>query len=91
MIYYKEFPEQDFRILILIIHMEDYNAEFHMSILGERRILSFVQSHAPDDELRNQIRNMILPHFEENEVVNMLRDPFYDCIMGARLQYSYTE
>lgn len=91
MIYYKEFPEQDFRILILIIHMEDYNAEFHMSILGEHRILSFVQSRIPDEGLQNQIRNMVLPMFEENEVVNMLRDPFYDCIREVGLQYSYTE
>jgi len=91
MIYYKEFPEQDFRILIIEINWNNYRMSFHMSIMGEHRILSFVQSHVPDDELRNQIRNMILPHFEENAVINMLRDPFYDCVMGARLQYSYTE
>jgi len=90
MFLYQVQPNQS-ALLLIQVDLGEYVMTYHHMEQNGREIISFSQNRIINNDEMNYLQNWIQPLFNQDHVMNLFRDSFWDRLNGNDLNYVNVE
>jgi len=90
MFIYQVQPNQS-ALLLIQLDLGEYVMTYHHMEQNGREIISFSQNRIINNDEMNYLQNWIQPLFNQDHVMNLFRDSFWDRLNGNDLNYVNVE
>ena len=78
-------------LLLIQVDLGEYVMTYHHMEQNGREIISFTQNQIPNNDERAYLNHWIQPLFEQNRVMNLFRNTFWERINNNELHYVNVE
>jgi hypothetical protein len=90
MFIYQVQPNQS-ALLLIQLDLGEYVMTYHHMEQNGRELISFSQNRIINNDEMNYLQNWIQPLFNQDHVMNLFRDSFWDRLNGNDLNYVNVE
>jgi len=75
-------------LLLIQVDLGEYVMTYHHMEQNGREIVSFSQNRIANNDEVNYLNNWLQPLFDQNQVFNLFRDRFWECLHLNDLHYT---